>query len=104
VVDRPSRTSDNVGCGCHTALSFRDFVDSSPRFCTRSSKLTGMRAITCARAALGARREAEARMFSTATKPRLVILGSGWAAFAVAKKTVASGLYEVALVSPRNHM
>ena len=35
---------------------------------------------------------------------RLVIAGAGWGAFAVAKHAVASGLFDVTIVAPRNHM
>ena len=36
-------------------------------------------------------------------KPRVVVLGSGWGGFAVAK-ALQTSLFDVTLVSPRNHM
>ena len=36
-------------------------------------------------------------------KPRVVVLGSGWAGFAVAKH-LKPRLFDVTIVSPRNHM
>ena len=40
---------------------------------------------------------------SALAKPRVVVLGSGWGGFAVAK-TLQTSLFDVTLVSPRNHM
>jgi NADH:ubiquinone reductase (non-electrogenic) len=37
------------------------------------------------------------------SRPRVVVLGTGWAAFAFLR-TLERGAFDVAVVSPRNHM
>ena len=43
------------------------------------------------------------RAIAASPKPRVVVLGSGWGGFALAKH-LNPALFDVTVVSPRNHM